>query len=178
MMMPMTEILGLKPLTSGHSSCSFQFPPWKCCTRHQQCLPSYTFASGIISGSGLRYQSFGNTLCCSSHLQWYTCYCSCNACCLNAGAPTIGPREMSPSQAEQSPPMREMSQLREQLNQQQLSPWEGEYSRTANKGKSTTCVSSSLSSIPNSHSSHTKHSLMHHENVVLSLHKSTMSHGW
>ncbi len=38
-------------------------------------------------------------------------------------APAVGPKEMSPPQVEQSPPMREMSQLREQLNQQQLSPW-------------------------------------------------------
>jgi hypothetical protein len=37
--------------------------------------------------------------------------------------PTVGPRETSPPQVEQSPPMREMSQSREQLNQQQLSPW-------------------------------------------------------
>jgi hypothetical protein len=37
-------------------------------------------------------------------------------------APTVGPRETSPPHVEQSPPMREMSQLGGQLNQQQLSP--------------------------------------------------------
>jgi hypothetical protein len=37
-------------------------------------------------------------------------------------APTVGPRETSPPQVEQLPPMREMSPLREQLNQQLLSP--------------------------------------------------------
>jgi hypothetical protein len=37
-------------------------------------------------------------------------------------APTVGPKETSPPQVEQSPPMREMSQLREQSNQQQSSP--------------------------------------------------------
>ena len=37
-------------------------------------------------------------------------------------APTVCTRETSPLQVEQSPPMREMSQPREQLNQQQSSP--------------------------------------------------------
>ncbi len=38
-------------------------------------------------------------------------------------APIVGLRETSPPQVEQLPPMREMSQPREQLNQQQSSPW-------------------------------------------------------
>jgi hypothetical protein len=54
---------------------------------------------------------------------------------------------------------------REQLNQQQLSPQRESTAELPTRANQQP-VSSSLSSIPNSHSSHTKYSLMHHENVA------------
>jgi hypothetical protein len=129
-----TEILGLKPLTSGHSSDSV--PNSHSSHTKHSLLHHENVACAVdnahppvplpveISPAADSDTSLLETL--------HAVALICNDAPATVPAmpvvsmpvaPTVGPREKSPPQVKQLPPMREMSQPREQLNQQQSSPW-------------------------------------------------------
>jgi hypothetical protein len=128
-----TEILGLKPLTSGHSSNSIpnshsnhaKHSLLSCenvaCTINNACPPvplPVEISLAVDSDTSPLEMSHAAA---PIHDDTPATVPAMSVVSMSV-APTVGLREMSPPQVEQSPRMREMSQLREQLNQQQSSP--------------------------------------------------------
>jgi hypothetical protein len=121
-----SEFLGLKPLTSGHSSLSS--PAKRSLSRRENVAraidtarPSVPLPVEISPVADCETSPL--LPCAVAPIRDNTpATAPATPVVSTPVAPTVGPRETSPPQVEQLSPMREMSQPREQLNQQQSSP--------------------------------------------------------